>query len=148
MHAAGDPGLRQRARPAREVEVGGRPHPSGRARQRRRLPPGQPGAGGSRLHVHISPPLSVRWRVVPEARKIPPGEREKLERCSRTAQGRGCSCRGGGRGRWWPATGRGGEGRGGGGGSGLVGSGLPAAPRSGPGAPRVLFFFPVCWLVS
>lgn len=53
VDAAGDPGLRQRARPAREVVVGGRPHPPRRARQRRRLPPGQPGATGRRDRLHV-----------------------------------------------------------------------------------------------
>jgi hypothetical protein len=61
VHPARDPRLDERARPAREVVEGGRPHPAGHRRQRRRLPPGQAEAYDRRRRLHVRIPDAGAW---------------------------------------------------------------------------------------
>lgn len=68
-HAAGDPRLHQRARPPREVEGGGRPHPPRHRRQRRRLPPCQPRATARNRHRLHLPSRSLATSPAPHAQR-------------------------------------------------------------------------------
>jgi len=64
MHPARDPQLDERARPAREVEEGGRTHPPGHRCHRCRLPPGQARARTS-TQTHERSSLHVQFQMPP-----------------------------------------------------------------------------------